>query len=58
MEQLILEEVSDGLMLRRAGSGKESLRQTFKLAREKAEGVEDWSDLDGAVSDGTDCIKW
>ena len=58
-EQIILEELPDGLMLRGAGSGKASLRQTFsEMAREQAVGVEDWSDLDGVVSDGIEGVKW
>ena len=43
-EQVILQELPDGLMLRGTGSGKASLRQTFsEMAREQAAGVEDWS---------------
>ena len=58
-EQIVLEELPDGLMLRSTGSGKASLRQTFsEMAREQAAGVEDWSDLDGVVSDGIDGVKW
>ena len=58
-EQIILEELPDGLMLRGTGSGKASLRQTFsEMAREQAAGVEDWSDLDALVPDGMDGVKW
>ena len=58
-EQIVLEELPDGLMLRSTGSGKASLRQTFsEMAREQAVGVEDWSDLDGVESDGIDGVKW
>ena len=58
-EQIILEELPDGLMLRGAGSGKASLKQTFsEMAREQAAGVEDWSDLDALVPDGMDGVKW
>ena len=58
-EQIVLEELPDGLMLRSTGSGKASLRQTFsEMAREQMLGVEDWSDLDGVVSDGIDGVKW
>ena len=58
-EQIVLEELPDGLMLRSTGSGKASLRQTFSgMAREQMLGVEDWSDLDGVVSDGIDRVKW
>ena len=58
-EQIILEELPDGLMLRGSGSGKASLRQTFsEMAREQATGVEDWSDLDGVASDRIESIKW
>lgn len=58
-EQVILQELPDGLMLRGTGSGKASLRQTFsEMAREQAVGVEDWSDLDRVVSDGIDGVKW
>ena len=58
-EQIILEELPDGLMLRGAGSCKASLRQTFSdMAREQAAGVEDWSDLDALVPDGMDGVKW
>ena len=58
-EQIILEELPDGLMLRGTGSGKASLRQTFSdMAREQAAGVEDWSDLDALVPDGMDGVKW
>ncbi len=58
-DQIVLEELPDGLMLRGTGSGKASLRQTFsKMAREQSLGVEDWGDLDAVASDGIDRIKW
>jgi antitoxin MazE len=58
-EQITLEERPEGLLLRGSVSAKASLKQTFtEMAREQAAGTEDWSDLDGAVSDGLDGVKW
>ena len=58
-DQITLEEMPEGLLLRGSVSGKASLKQTFtEMAREQAAGSEDWSDLDGVTSDGLDRVKW
>ena len=58
-DQITLEERPEGLLLRGSVSGKVSLKQTFtEMARVQATGTEDWSDLDGLVTDGLDRVKW
>jgi len=58
-DQITLEELPEGLLLRGAASAKASLKQTFtEMAREQAAGAEDWSDLDGADADGLDKVRW
>ena len=58
-DQITLEERPEGLLLRGSVSGKVSLKQTFtEMARVQAARTEDWSDLDGLVTDGLDRVKW
>ena len=58
-DQVTLEELPEGLLLRGTASAKVSLKQTFtEMAREQAAGAEDWRDLDKAVADGLDNVKW
>jgi antitoxin MazE len=54
--ELVLEERSEGLLLRNKRDKRLSWEDTFKeMARER----EDWSDLDAAVGDGVDQeSKW
>ncbi len=52
---LVLEERSEGILLRGTSGAKLTLDQTFaEMARAK----EDWSDWDGAVNDGLAALKW
>lgn len=58
-DEITLEELPEGLLLRGSASAKLSLKQTFtEMAREQAAGLEDWRDLDGTAADGLDHIKW
>lgn len=58
-EQLIVEERPEGFLLRGDSAGKASLKQTFtEMAREQAEGLEDWTDLETTDSDGLGGLKW
>lgn len=52
---LVLEERSEGILLRGSSSAKKSLDQTFA---EMAAAQEDWSDLDGVAADGLATLKW
>ncbi len=52
---LVLEERSEGILLRGTLGAKKSLDQTFA---EMAAAREDWSDWDGAVGDGLAALKW
>lgn len=52
---LVLEERSEGILLRGTSGAKASLDQTFA---EMAMAKEDWSDWDGASSDGLSALKW
>jgi antitoxin component of MazEF toxin-antitoxin module len=56
-ESLIMEERSDGILLRPAGtvSPKLSWEET---AREMAASEEDWSEWDATGADGLDAIPW
>ena len=58
-DQITIEERPEGLLLRGTTSTKASLKQTFtEMARERADGGEDWSDLDALASDGLETVKW
>ena len=58
-DEITLEELPEGLLLRGSASSKLSLKQTFtEMAREQAAGLEDWRDLDGTAADGLDHVKW
>lgn len=52
---LVLEERSEGILLRGTAGAKMSLDQTFA---EMAVAQEDWSDWDGVASDGLATLKW
>lgn len=54
-DALVLEERSEGILLRGTSGAKVSLNQTFA---EMAAAQEDWSDLDGVAADGLATLKW
>ena len=54
-DALVLEERSEGILLRGTSGAKVSLDQTFA---EMAAAQEDWSDLDGVAADGLVTLKW
>ena len=54
-DTLVVEERSDGILLRGNRQDKVSLEQTFA---EMAAAQEDWSDMDGAQSDGLNTLPW
>ena len=58
-DKITLEERPEGLLLRGSTAGKMSLKDTFaEMAREQADGGEDWSDMDALAADGLDKLKW
>jgi len=54
-DALVLEERSEGILLRGTSGAKKSLDQTFA---EMARTQEDWSDWDGVAADGLATLKW
>ncbi len=52
---LVLEERSEGILLRGSSGAKMSLDQTFA---EMAMAQEAWHDWDGTAADGLDTLKW
>ena len=54
-DTLVVEERPDGILLRGNRQDKVSLEQTFA---EMAAAQEDWSDMDGARSDGLNTLPW
>jgi antitoxin component of MazEF toxin-antitoxin module len=54
---VLLEERSDGLLLRPAGPAIEKLSWA-DTAREMARAAEDWSEWDATASDGLDALPW
>lgn len=52
---LVLEERSEGILLRGSSGAKMSLDQTFA---EMAAAQEDWSDWDHVATDGLAALKW
>jgi antitoxin component of MazEF toxin-antitoxin module len=56
-ESVIMEERSDGILLRPVGSGKARLSWE-DTAREMARSKEDWSDWDIAAADGLEEVPW
>jgi antitoxin MazE len=54
-DALVLEERSEGILLRGTSGAKVSLDQTFG---EMAAAQENWSDLDGVAADGLATLKW
>ncbi len=58
-DQVTIEQLPEGLLLRGTATPKLSLKQTFaEMAREQAAAKEDWSDLDSTAADGLDRVKW
>ena len=56
-ESAIMEERSDGILLRPIGSGKARLSWE-DTAREMAQSEEEWSDWDVATADGLEAVPW
>ncbi|MEO8603088.1 MAG: AbrB/MazE/SpoVT family DNA-binding domain-containing protein [bacterium] len=56
-DTVVMEERSDGILLRPAGAAVEKLSWD-DTAREMAASQEDWSGWDGALSDGLDAVPW
>src|SRR6266496_2068833 len=56
-ESVIMEERTDGILLRPIGSGKTRLSWE-DTAREMASSSEDWSDWEGTAPDGLDEVPW
>ncbi len=56
-ETVLMEERSEGILLRRTGPKVEKLSWE-ETAREMAARREDWSDWDTAVADGLDDLPW
>ena len=52
---LVLEERSEGILLRGSSGAKMSLDQTFA---EMAAAQEDWSEWEGIAADGLAALKW
>lgn len=52
---LVLEERSEGILLRGSSGAKMSLDQTFA---EMAAAQEDWSEWGGVAADGLAALKW
>lgn len=55
--EVIMEERSDGILLRPVGPGTPKLSWE-DTARAMAAGPEDWSEWDGAAADGLDDLQW
>lgn len=56
-ESVVMEERSDGILLRPAGRAVEKLSWE-ETAREMATSHEDWSAWDAAAADGLDRLPW
>jgi len=56
-ETVVMEERSDGILLRPAGPAVEKLSWE-ETAREMAESHEDWSGWDAALGDGLEAVPW
>jgi antitoxin MazE len=56
-ESVLMEERSDGILLRPAGSGA-PLLSWEETAREMAAAGEDWSEWDATLADGLDALPW
>jgi antitoxin component of MazEF toxin-antitoxin module len=56
-ESVVMEERSDGILLRPAGVAATKLSWA-ETAREMAAAAEDWTDWDTTTGDGLDTIPW
>jgi antitoxin MazE len=56
-ESVIMEERSDGILLRPAGAASPKLSWE-ETARAMAASDEDWSDWDATLADGLDAVPW
>ena len=56
-ESVVMEERSDGILLRPAGVAVTKLSWA-ETAREMAAAVEDWSEWDTTTGDGLDAVPW
>lgn len=56
-ETVVMEERSDGILLRPVGPTVEKLSWE-ETAREMSESREDWSDWDSTSADGLDVVPW
>ena len=56
-ESVVMEERSDGILLRPAGRAA-ALLSWEETAREMAAAEEDWSAFDAALSDGLEAVPW
>jgi antitoxin component of MazEF toxin-antitoxin module len=56
-DTLVMEERSEGILLRPAGLAVEKLSWE-ETAREMAAQAEDWSDWDAAIADGSESLPW
>ena len=56
-ESVVMEERSDGILLRPLGAAPARLSWT-ETAREMAEASEDWSEWDATAADGLDAVPW
>jgi antitoxin component of MazEF toxin-antitoxin module len=56
-ESVVMEERSDGILLRPAGVATTKLSWA-ETAREMAAAAEDWSEWDTTTADGLDTVSW
>lgn len=56
-EYVLMEERSDGILLRPAGAAA-PLLSWDETARQMAASNEDWSDLDVTIADGLEVVPW
>lgn len=56
-ERVLMEERSDGILLRPVGSASPRLSWE-ETAREMAAAAEDWSEWDVAIDDGLNMVPW
>ena len=54
---VVMEERSDGILLRRPGAAVEKLSWE-ETAQAMGAAAEDWRDFDAAVADGLDEVRW
>src|SRR5438876_388613 len=56
-EAVVMEERSDGILLRHTGAAKPKLSWE-ETAREMAASDEDWSEWEATLADGLDAVPW